>query len=133
LNDVRYPNGYDNRTAVSNDRPSPPTHGTESFPDEVPWEFLFRLAGRPSDSEFCEAESVEDELVVSLLRNLPDHRIASGYEIGRMLSARYGFQGHERWDRYYEAEEQGYFNEVGEVAILPEEMPESPEADATKW
>lgn len=135
-NHTKYVNQYRNREAKSKPRLTPyapPIHGTESFPHEMPWEFLIRLAGQPSDAEFKTAESTENSSFEELLRELPPHRIASSRELGLLLGARLGLEGTTLWDHFYEAEAQGYFNEVGEVVILPEEMPESPESDATEW
>ncbi|WP_435128363.1 hypothetical protein [Halobaculum sp. D14] len=112
---------------------APPTHGTESFPQEIPWKFLFRLAGTPSDAEFSTTELSESTSNERLLRELPDERVAPATELGKLLGARTGLEGPALWENYHGAEMQGYFHEVREVAVLAENPPESPESDATEW
>lgn len=102
---------------------------------EIPWRHLIQLAKEPKDSDHKEARSVAGVTAENVLRQFSHDTKASGTDLGRLLAANIVASRDSVWEVYYQAEKQGYFHEVGDVAFVSDypAKSEPPEMDAIEW
>ncbi|MFA9417628.1 hypothetical protein [Natrinema sp. HArc-T2] len=103
--------------------------------NEIPWRHLIRLAEEPKDGDYKEAKYVGGATAENVLKQFDQNLKASGTDLGRLLAAYLVASAETVWVIYYEAEQQGYFHEVGDVAFVSDHSPDSepPEIDAIEW